>query len=204
MGADKIAEEASSMSVEFSFVCYRDYDSGSDNIVSRDFTTDVAVIKEFIGTLQAKGGADLPEDLAGGLTQAAALNWGGIEAAKFTVVVADAPCHGPQFHSVSDSFPDGGKSGLPHKWLTRMAEDDTQLIFVRINGSTDKMIEEFRKLYDSPDRKIIEIIRKKFYKIFGPQTNIYGSGLQHLYIELGTYSYSTSKKNVFPPRHLES
>merc|ERR1712066_1178344 len=70
-------------------------------------------------------------------------------AKKFLVIVADAPCHGgKRFHDCADSFPNGGASGMPDPWLKKMCDDGVQLIFVRINSSTDKMVKEFRKIYE--------------------------------------------------------
>lgn len=147
--ADTIAAEAGAMTVEFSFVCYRDF-SENENIVSTDFTTEVPSIKAFVATLEAIGGGDFPEDMAGGLAEASRMKWDGGNAVKFVVVVADAPCHGPRFHGgrFSDNYPDGGASGMPDPWLEKMKTDQQKLIFVRINAHTDTMIREFRKICD--------------------------------------------------------
>lgn len=159
--ADTVVRDAAHLAVEMSFVCYRDIEHGDQNIVSRDFTTNIADLKSFIGTLKAKsvpGQSDGPEDMSGGLKKGMELAWKE-HAKKFLVVVADQPCHGkPRFHTQSkDNYPEGGPSGLPDPSLEMMRDQGIQLIFVRINHFTDTMVAEFRKIYDKPELSIIEV-----------------------------------------------
>jgi len=156
--ADSIKRDAAGIPTEVSFVCYRDFDSGQDNIKSKAFTEDIAEIKLFVGTLKAQGGDDAPEDMAGGLKESMGQAWKA-GAKKFLVVVADAPCHGgARFHNCrTDKYPDGGRSGLPDPWLEKVRDDGVQLIFVRINDTTDKMVAEFKKVYESKGMKLIVV-----------------------------------------------
>ncbi len=59
----------------------------------------------FIDKLAAFGGADLPEDLAGGIKAGREQNWK--SEARYCVIVTDAPCHGKKFHKSHDDYPEG-------------------------------------------------------------------------------------------------
>ena len=59
--------------------------------------------------------------------------------------IADAPCHGTQYHSVNDSYPNGDPAGISHEsMMAKVARLDVQYWFGYINRSnTDKMIDVF-------------------------------------------------------------
>ena len=156
--ATSISEQSVGSAVEMGFVCYRDFDYKNGNIVPHPFTAGIADLQAFITTLSATGGADIPEDMAGGFAEAFGprFAWRTADDSKrFVVLVADAPCHGGErFYDGKDSHPDGGASGMPDPWLAKMRNESVQLIFTRINSCTDKMISEFRKMYDSEERSI--------------------------------------------------
>eukprot|EP00117_Sycon_ciliatum_P043103 scpid99357/ scgid31253/ Alpha-protein kinase vwkA; von Willebrand factor A alpha-kinase len=63
-------------------------------------------------------------------------------ATKLLIHIADAPCHGRQYHNgVSDSNPKGDPNGRTHEdMMKRMAEHNIQYFFGRINDTTEKMI----------------------------------------------------------------
>jgi len=156
--ADSIKKDAGSIPVQVSFVCYRDFDSGRDNIKSVPFTERIESIKDFVATLKAQGGDDAPEDMAGGMRESLSLQWKP-GAKKFCVIVADAPCHGgTRYHDCrTDKFPNGGEPGLPDQYLEQMKNQGIQLIFVRINETTDKMVSVFRQTYDAGGQKLIVV-----------------------------------------------
>lgn len=59
--------------------------------------------------------------------------------------IADAPCHGKQYHSVDDDYPNGDPNGISHKsMMEQVVELDIQYWFGYIHkGRTDKMIDIF-------------------------------------------------------------
>ena len=62
------------------------------------FTTDLQAFKSFVGSVRATGGGDAAEDVFSGIEAAQALAW---EAgSRILVHVADAPCHGCEFHDM--------------------------------------------------------------------------------------------------------
>ena len=67
-------------------------------------------LKKFIAGLKADGGGDAPEDVAGGLDLALKMSWD--HQIRICILVADAPCHGKQFHSSHDNYPNGDPHGL--------------------------------------------------------------------------------------------
>ena len=63
--------------------------------------------------------------------------------------IADAPCHGTQYHSVkcTDSYPDGDPAGISHEsMMAEVVRLDIQYWFGYINKSfTDQMIRIFNE-----------------------------------------------------------
>ena len=57
---------AGKLDVRVSFVGYRDH-KDSDRFEIQEFTTDLDKVNAFISNCRASGGADIQEDLAGGL-----------------------------------------------------------------------------------------------------------------------------------------
>lgn len=125
--------------------------------------------------VRASGGADTAEDVAAGFHMALKhLSWSdrpgataGVAAAapatpaapaapaepsiKILLHVADAPPHGQAFHAVtlSDSYPKGDKHGRdPRQQVREMAQRGMDYYFLKINDSTDKMLEVFAAAYE--------------------------------------------------------
>ena len=61
--------------------------------------------------------------------------------------IADAPCHGTQYHSTSDDYPNGDPAGITHDQMMReVVRHGIQYWFGYIRkDSTDKMINIFNK-----------------------------------------------------------
>jgi hypothetical protein len=66
--------------------------------------------------------------------------------------VADAPCHGRQYHDgVLDDYPNGDPRGLKAKDLLKVLEDkNVKYWFAKLTDKTDKMITEFTRLMRMP------------------------------------------------------
>ena len=104
---NKITEE-STVVVRLGFIGYRD-DLDVKNLEYYKFaelSSDVAYFKQSLESIRVGGGGDC-EDMAGGLTRALEYDWK--SKSKFAILIADAPCHGIQYHGISnfDSFPNG-------------------------------------------------------------------------------------------------
>ena len=105
----------------FSVVAFNDWDKArhmkgtymgtveeSPTLTWCPFTKDVDQVKSRIRGLVAHGGADMPEDVAGGLKLVSRLDWSGA-ASKIIIFATDACGHG--FTNGSDHFPNGDPAG---------------------------------------------------------------------------------------------
>jgi myosin protein heavy chain len=54
-------------------------------------------------TIEADGGDDGPEDVAGGFKKALEQDWRA--KSRYAVLIADAPCHGRKYHTFHDNYP---------------------------------------------------------------------------------------------------
>ena len=133
--------------VEVGLVAYRDYgDLMRRRVV--DFTS-AREIERALGDVYADGGDDEAEDVAGALERVCGLTWGPSDV-RMVVHIADAPAHGIRFHAarVSDRFPEGDPEGKdPLDSIRHLADQDTDITFVRITSSTDRMTDGFHDTY---------------------------------------------------------
>jgi hypothetical protein len=122
-------------------VAYRDHGDGPPDVL--DFVSESAKAKAFMGTLAARGGGDIPEDVQGGLLRALSLSWGPDAAVKegevkLLVHIADAPAHGP-YHAFRDDHPE--KVGAPgarlEDLMAQCARRGINYCFVAVNDSAD-------------------------------------------------------------------
>lgn len=98
---DAVKADHSGASVRVGFVAYRDFCDGDKRLAVQGLTADLEQAKRFIHAQVATGGGDEPEDIPGGLEAALGLDWQA--EARCVILVADAPCHGGEFHDSSDS-----------------------------------------------------------------------------------------------------
>jgi hypothetical protein len=156
---DTVANMAAGIKVQYpeckmrvAFAPYRDYeDTVKDDDEACDFTTsftgpDSTFIRA-LSRVRASGGGDDAEDVFTGIARVAGFNWQASN--RLLIHIADAPCHGIQFHDgVGDHYPAGDKHG-------RKIENQLQLLherckvstyfFCHLNTSTRKMLQEFKK-----------------------------------------------------------
>jgi hypothetical protein len=145
-----IVNGTDALDYEVAFVGYRDY---GDQL--RFHTFHFMGPRELVGCIEdihALGGNDTAEDVAGGLLAARELNWTNSDV-RTIVHIADAPCHGLQFHArnVGDRYPQGDPSGIdPLAIMKHFSDREFTYTFVRINSSTDTMLEAFHNVYNAP------------------------------------------------------
>lgn len=136
--------------VRLSFVGYRDF--GDSNIFAvHDFTYDSNAIKAVIAGEGPSGGGDCPEDVHGALCHTLDLNWSAPDdSIKVAFLIADAPCHGSQYHSERDDYPDGPKSGLVLEDLMKQFSDRGIMFSAyKLNKTTDKMFDMMKDAYQT-------------------------------------------------------
>ena len=175
-------EQYSEAMFETAFVGYRDYED-AERILRISFTDPEDMLRR-IRNVHADGGGDRAEEVATGLREVWDLDWSDADV-KTIIHIADAPAHGRRFHSIgiTDRFPDGDPNRLdPLEFLRWIGGRGIDYTFVKINDTTDKMLDAFMEVYDRADGFNVVDLR--------PHTT-----LTHLPPPLGAYST--------PPRTLE-
>ena len=77
--------------IRVSIIAYRDI-RDTKRFEVLPFTEETALPKKFLAGLEADGGDDGPEDIAGGFQRGLEQDWQA--KARYAVLIADAPCHG--------------------------------------------------------------------------------------------------------------
>jgi hypothetical protein len=95
------------VSLRLAFIGYRDHYNKEERLAVLRFTTSVTEFKSFVTNQKAIGNYDDAEDVLGGLHVARGLDWE--SETKILYHIADAPCHGREFHDsrLTDDYPDG-------------------------------------------------------------------------------------------------
>lgn len=134
-------------------VLYRDFgDEHSDFNQFRviPFTESMDEFQHSMEDVQARGGDDEAEDVAGAFHHVNALDWRGDVKTLFHLT--DAPAHGLRYHEVflGDRFPevDPANNNLENEVLA-LAHRGVTLVIVKANDSVNKMITEFSNIYSS-------------------------------------------------------
>lgn len=138
------------LNIRVSMVGYRDFCDGPNQFTVLDFVSSIDDFENFVDGVGAIGGGDTPEDMAGGIQKANSLDWK--NPTRVVFLIADAPCHGSEFHSFDDSYPKGSPGVDIQMELKRLlANHDSQsgsmtVHFGRIHHGTDSMIRRFKQL----------------------------------------------------------
>lgn len=155
---DEIRTDHPEAEFETAFVGYRDYGDAQPFVIT-DFTSPGAML-DSIQDVHAEGGNDTAEDVAGGLQKVCNLEWDDEATMRVVIHIADAPAHGRQFHHprLSDRFPLGDPDGLdPLGYLQQLVNRNIGYTFVKINDSTDVMLDAFARVYYGPDFKVLDL-----------------------------------------------
>lgn len=130
--------------IRIGIVAYRDHgDRGQHEVFH--FLPSADKAKQFLDKLQASGGGDTPEDINGAFQQVIKkMDWQ--SPVRILIHIADAPCHGKEFHTCDDTYPKGHKSDM--SWdeiFMRLVELRLDYLFLKISNITDKMFEKFKQ-----------------------------------------------------------
>jgi hypothetical protein len=157
--------------IEVALVAYRDY---GDVIRRRvvDFSSPTT-ISNTLSTIEADGGDDEAEDVAGALDRICGLTWGPSDV-RMVFHITDAPAHGMKFHTarVSDRYPGGDPDGIdPRDCLAHLAVQEVEFTFVRITSRTDMMIDVFNNTFveHSGRFKVIDLNPQTYAGEYGPR-----------------------------------
>jgi len=137
---------------KLSFVGYRDFNDTVPFIIL-DFTHDISLIKQTIQSIDADGGDDIAEDVAGALEKVLKLSWSE-NSTNIVLWIADAPAHGTNYHSIliSDRYPKGDPRGRdPKTQITELFSRGIDFTFFRITSDTDIMVNTFYEASNAYD-----------------------------------------------------
>ena len=126
------------------FIGYRDH-CDAERFVLHPLNENVDALTASIRAVRAQGGGDTPEDVAGGLQHALALDWRGD--VRLALLCCDAPAHGERYHEpmMDDAHPKGDPTGLdPAALVKALAQRRIDLTVFRVNKSVDKMCALFK------------------------------------------------------------
>jgi hypothetical protein len=160
--------------VRVAVVSYKDH-GDLPNIEFLDFTPSADQVFEFLGRLNASGGADAPEDVFGGVYQALNVSWK--QQTRCIIHIADAPPHGAGvLHDLgdgSDHYPRPGSEphGLTYEpLLKQLIQLNVNYALLRVNSSTDRMALAFAQVYatSNADSKLLP-------------TNVYSTQVNGMY-----------------------
>jgi len=149
---------------EVGVVCYRDYDD-KERFKIIEFTPNITKVVHEIHNLQAEGGNDDAEDVAGGLIYTQMLPWDPDATVKMVFHIADAPAHGTRYHTsdVSDRFIWGDPQGInPEEVLTELSKQKIDYTFIKITTETDIMLRHFEKAYEGLGK--FEVIKLQSFR----------------------------------------
>ncbi|KAL4477126.1 hypothetical protein ABPG72_008860 [Tetrahymena utriculariae] len=172
-----------------SFVGYRDF-TDDERFAILDFTDDLLQFKNFVDKIQAFGGGDEPEDLAGGFAQANKLYWK--NEAKLAVLITDAPAHGQQYHGLDgyyDHYINENPEGIDLKeQFNILLKKGVSLYVVEITGTTKVMFQKFQQYQLDYSNQPLQILK------LGSSTNGFAKLVTEAAQKTITETYSQTQK----------
>ena len=162
---DRVRDEHPNTQIRVGFVGYRDYGDNEPMIVIPFQNAQETMLQ--IRPIEPEGGDDCAEDVANGLFRALHMEGWNDADVKIVFHIADAPAHGSAFHDprVSDRYPRGDPDGLdPRDSVEKMSFLDIHYTFVKIDPSTDTMIEQFHNCYGQGGTFAVIDLRPQGYR----------------------------------------
>ena len=145
---NRITEETTVM-IRLGFIGYRDYldNKNMEYFKFPELSSDVAYFKNSLESVKVGGGGDC-EDMVGGLVRALEYDWK--SNSKFALLIADAPCHGIQYHEIAnfDSFEKGDSNYKIDEVVKKYAAKNINLVCLNIAEKTKTLYENFKKYYN--------------------------------------------------------
>lgn len=170
---ERIMSKYPGISINLGFIGYRDVEEYSNGeYTDIDFTQNYTNLQEIIEDIYAYGGGtDSSEDVAGAFELA--LNKAWKSNARSAILVADAPCHGKNYHNnLDDNYPNEvpGRKSITDV-VEELANNNINLSCMKITEYTEKMFEMFKNIYknhkntdfnvkdmDSSEQKFVDFI----------------------------------------------
>ena len=146
---DEFKKRCPTALIYFGFIGYRDINDIElgDDYIDIDFTVNYNYLNNEIQKIEADGGDDIPEDIAGAFEMALNKKWRGD--IRASLLITDSPCHGVEFHNgneIEDKYSDDKDI---KEMIHQFEEKKISLICFNLCKNTDKMFEIFEKEYNS-------------------------------------------------------
>ena len=149
------------------FIGYKDIQDLElgDEYIDIDFTLFYDEIYNKIKNIQAEGGDDIPEDVAGAFQMALNKSWS--KGTNIIFLITDSPCHGTKYHDLDqkveiykDKFPkeeyNSNDEELKREKIEKLVEEfvnrDFNLICLDIHENTKKMFKMFEDKYGQKNK----------------------------------------------------
>lgn len=135
---------------QLGLVAYRDVSDGERHFEIVPFTGSISEFTKGLEKITANGGGDAAEDVIGGLEKAVkSMNWKHVN--KLIFLSGDAPTHGLDFHGpeIEDWYPKGLGTDA-RDVIQSIRDNNIQVFFLKLNNSTDKMIDRFNEYAGVP------------------------------------------------------
>jgi len=146
---NRIPIECPGISINLGYIGYRDiYEINLNYVVNIDFSQNYQKLQNNIKDVIADGGGDGPEEVAWAIEKAIEKNWK--SDARYSILVADAPCHGTKYHNSEDDYPDGvpGRKNI-ETLINELAAKNVSLYCMKIKEYTDIMYKLFEDIYNN-------------------------------------------------------
>ena len=149
---NRIPMECPGININLGFIAYRDeYDIKRNDIVNIEFTQNFQELENKIKNVFPVANTDYPEEVAWGIEKALEKNWE--SEARYSILIADAPCHGLKYHDtevMDDEYPDGvpGRNNI-EILIKELAEKNVSLYCVEITEYTEIMFKIFGNIYNN-------------------------------------------------------
>ena len=139
-----VVDSSEGLKVRVCLVGYRDH-CDTERFTIHEFTEDIGKLKTFIAGVKAIGGGDFPEDVVGGQRKCLDQDWTP-GSTKQVFHIFDAPCHGKEYSTGWDSYPEGSPEGYKLEPLMREFRDkNIQYVCIKLNEQCNLMIDAMQK-----------------------------------------------------------
>jgi hypothetical protein len=161
---DSIHQRYPESQISVAFIGYRDFHD-TNQFIRVNFTNDIERLRDSIMDIEAEGGDDQCEDVAGAYRLLNGLEWNADVRCVFHIT--DAPNHGLQYHE--DHIDDDYIAGHPfinlREEVRDLAHKEIDLTVFSIKSATDTMFRIMRNIYQDicPNRFNTVQLRNRRY-----------------------------------------
>ena len=161
------------------FIGYKDIQDLElgDEYIDLDLSLFYDEIYNKIKNIQAEGGDDIPEDVAGAFEMALKKSWNKSNKGTDVIfLITDSPCHGTKYHDLNqkiemykDKFPNGHYEGDDEEYkredieklVEKFVEKNINLVCLDIHENTQKMFKMFEDKYKAGNKNNLFSVSKE-------------------------------------------